>query len=267
MKLIFVLVVFLVIPACVGGDGGNEGDVTGTWKFNSERKEYSKDTGEYVGSFYSEGIYLFEDTGSGVKYKVCWSLDEIVSNALLEDDFLYFGMFGDDRYKLQNDGSYRFESELIVDESDIYDIVFERSLSKVSDDFLIDHGSFIINGSISSAELSHVCVVERHYNVTGRYYKSILTKYEDGLLHFTLSYENELAPGIYKYENDDVESAVKIHLDSTSEEFSNKVGNSSLSARDITIEIHESSDERIIGSYSMTGQDDGYYWGDFEIVL
>jgi len=276
MRVLALLLSLCFISGCgSGSDDGtevdlvslNDIDLTGTWGFISERRTTKISTGEYLSSYFFTRTIIFDDNKDGVEYSYCWDYGEESSNGIKTDKSLYLST-RDETYKLQKDGTL----QSIIYGEDEYEpgFTFETitTLSRISDETLLDNGTFILNGPISVEEYSHICVARQFSNI-GTYRSShLLTRYGDSVMELRLDMQGEVNAGQYQYEYRYSAGYKPLQLGVTSEasEFWAEVNSNTLSPGDVTVNISEISEARLMGTFDFIGQDDGSYSGEFEIV-
>ena len=245
-------------------------DLSGTWRMVNEERRVRIDTEEYISSTFVEFRYVFEDTGSGVKYDRCWEYGDFYSpHGVKTDEHFYMspndpsdtGFTIQDKdtlvkvttYENEWEPGFRFESI--------------QTLTKISSDVDVDSGTFILNGPISIEEYSHTCTWQVSSNVGESKTLEFLVPYDDGNINFHFRLTGEIVVGSYYYNEYWESEQVNFDINSTADAFWDTVGSNTLSAEDVTINIIESSDAKLSGTFSLLGQDNERYSGEFEIYL
>jgi hypothetical protein len=275
-QLLFILSVTFLLSACSSGGSGespgndslslNELDLSGTWKSVTETRIIEKSTGEYISSLFTQNTVLFEETENGVLVSEC-------------QDYGYNGHYGtksDDRFyiyptlnghTLQENGTL---SQVTTEEYDyspgfIYEST--NTLSKISDGIELDNGTLVLNGPISVEEYSHVCLWQISSSVGVSRSVELSVRYGDSYLSLQIDMEGDVVAGVYQYEDRSVtDSEVILDVGSNAAEFLDLIDSNALDARNVTVNISDVTGSRILGSFEFTGQNDGLYDGEFEVV-
>ncbi|MCP4491826.1 MAG: hypothetical protein GY820_31645 [Gammaproteobacteria bacterium] len=245
-------------------------DMTGTWRMVNEERRIRIDTGEYISSQFVEFRYVFEDTDSGVKYNRCWEYGNFYSPhgvKTVEHFYMYPGDPSDTGFTIQDKDTLKKVTTYENEWEPEFSFESIQTLTRISSDVEIDSGTFILNGPISIEEYNHTCTWQVSSNVGESRTLELLVPYDNGNINFHFRLIGEISVGSYYY-NEYWESE-KIYMDigSTSDAFWNIVGSNILGAEDVTINIIESTDTKLSGTFSLLGQDDERYSGEFEIFM
>lgn len=280
MRFLLTLWLIFCVASCdSGGSGGGKSaeantpispldlDLSGTWVEFWESKRFKADTDEYLFSSLGEYHFVLDDTAQGLRIDACREYGRLSSlYGVKTQQRVYFDIH-EDGYTLQNDDSLirssRRESEW---EPGFY---FEEisTFRRLSREVEIDHGTFILRGPINIEQYAHVCVGKYYSNHGIGYTYSLSVPFGDEHITFTLDTIGEIAEGRYAYEGDWVTEAVRVDVYSNAKQFDEIVGSNTLYPRNVTVDITEFSKDRLSGTFSLTGQDDGLYSGEFEMHL
>jgi len=242
-------------------------DLTGTWISINEDRTYKTDTDEYLFSSFSEGRFVLEDTAQGIRIDRCEQYGSIHSNYGVKTEKRVYLVINEGGYILQSDGSltrtFRYESEW---EPGFY---FNKTSTfrRLSRGVEVNSGMFILRGPINIEQQTHVCVRKTYYNYGNRREFALTIPFDNEALDLSLTFVGEISEGRYTYEDYRTAEAVRIDIHSSANQFNEVVESNTLDPRDVTINITEFSDERLSGTFSLTGQDDGLYSGEFDMFL
>lgn len=281
-QLLFILSVTFLLSACssggsdsTGGSGQspgndslslNELDLSGTWKSVTETRIIEKSTGEYLSSLFTESTVLFEETENGVLVSECqdYGYDDHYGTKSDDRFYIYSTLNG---HTLQENGTL---SQVTTEEYDyspgfIYEST--NTLSRISNGIELDNGTLVLNGPVSVEEYSHVCLWQVSSSIGVSRTVELSVRYGDSYLSLRLDIEGDVVAGVYQYEDRSVtDSEVFLDVASNAIEFWDLVDSNVLDARNVTVNISDVTDNRILGSFEFTGQDDSLYDGEFEVV-
>jgi hypothetical protein len=275
-QLLFILAITLLLSACGSGSSGeisendslslNELDLSGTWKSVTETRIIEKSTGEYLSSLFTQNTVLFEETENGVLVSECqdYGYDDHYGTKSDDRFYIYSTLNG---HTLQENGSL---SQVTTEEYDyspgfIYEST--NTLSRISDDIVLDNGTLVLNGPVSVEEYSHVCLWQVSDSVGVSRTVELQARYGGSYLSLRLEIEGDVVAGVYQYDDRSVtDSEVLLDVASNAIEFWDIVDSNGLDARNVTVNISDVAGNRMLGSFEFTGQDDGLYDGEFEIV-
>jgi hypothetical protein len=242
-------------------------DLTGTWEFITETRTTKISTGEYLQSDFYTGTMLFDDNENGVQFNECHDYGGAASYGIKTKKNLYLHIW-DDGYKLLKGGRLQKISHSENEYQPGFSFETITTLSKISEEILLDSGALILNGAVSVEEYSHVCLSQYYSNIGVSKSLELFARYGDSYLSFRLDMMDEISAGQYQYEYRYNGSHKPLLLDvySGASEFDAVVNSNTLSPRDVTINVFEISEERLMGSFDFIGQDDSSYSGEFEVV-
>ena len=286
MKYLIVTALLLILLGC-GSDGrsGSKSqvpssngdnlsfeslDLTGTWRMVSEERRTRIDTGEYIYSTFSELRYVFEETDSGVKYSRCFEYGDFYSPyGVKTNEHFYMspGDASDTGFTIQDKDTLKRVKEYENEWEPGFRVESIQTLTKISSDVDIDSGTFILNGRITIEEYNHTCTSYSYSNVGELRNIQFSVPYDDGKisLHFTLI--GEIAEGNYYYKDYSESEEVYLDISSTADAFWDIVGSDWLFAEDVTVNVIESTEAKLSGTFSLLGQDNERYTGEFEIFF
>jgi hypothetical protein len=284
-QLLFMLSVTLLLSACGSGGSSSSGssgssgesaendplslndlDLSGTWKSVTETRIIEKSTGEYLSSLFIENTVLFEETENGVLVSECKDYGYDGHYGTKSDDhfYIYSTLNG---HTLQENGTLSQVTTEEYDYSPGYIYESTNTLSRISDGIELDNGTLVLNGPISVEEYSHVCLWQVSDSLGVSRTVELQARYGDSYLGLRLDIEGDVVAGVYQYDDRYVtDSEVLLDVSSNAIEFWDIVDSNVLDARNVTVNISEITDSRVLGSFEFTGQYDGLYDGEFEVV-
>lgn len=281
-KAALVLVLLLLISGCIHNDsnpppGNNpppvdnntslkDVDLSGTWQMVTEVQQFKTSTEEYLQSSFYEEKYFLDDTVVGVEYSVCRVYGGIPVYGIKTDKHFYMNV-SDDGFVLQDDGTLMRSRSYTNSWEPGFNFVAIETLTKISDNLLLDSGTFIFNGPVAITEHAHVCRRKTDYSVGIQWAVNIQVPYDDDYLTFNIEIRDAITAGTYTYARRWDATPVQIEVYSNATAFWNIVGTNTIGARDVSVTIIEVTDLRLSGTFSFTGQDDGSYSGEFEVFL
>lgn len=242
-------------------------DLTGTWEFVTETRTTKISTGEYLQSDFYTGTMLFDDNENGVQFNECHDYGGAASYGIKTDKNLYLHIW-DDGYKLLKDGRLQKISASENEYQPGFSFETITTLSKISEEILLDSGTLILNGPVSVEEYNHVCLSQYYSNIGVSKSVELFARYGDSYLSLRLDMVDEISAGQYQYEYryNGIHKPLLLDVYSGASEFDAVVNSNTLSPGDVTINVSEISEERLMGSFDFIGQDDGSYSGEFEVV-
>ncbi|PCJ45877.1 MAG: hypothetical protein COA99_03820 [Moraxellaceae bacterium] len=274
-KGLVLSVMFSFLLGC-GGSGGSSGgevdtvrdmDLTGTWDFIEERRVHKKSTGEYLYSEYSSLTYILEETEDGTTYGRCWDYGRYLPFAVKTDDHLYFSI-NDSGYYLVGENAFEHNETISYEWNPGIEYLIVDTITKKSEDILVDSGGFELNGPVSLNEQSHVCVNHNFSDLGDSQSYEVIVPFGDDTISLYLAYHGNLLVGSYEYEEySDVNQIYGFDVSSTATEFDDSVGSNILAPTSALITISESNDFLIKGEFSFVGQFGNDYSGSFEINI
>lgn len=289
MKISLVILLALLVGACRSGGGDgirlpvkgerevtdpndqtmsiSSMDLSGTWLMTVETRMSKIETGEYLSSRFSKFRYVFDDTENGVKFDECWTYGSPVPSYGIKTDTRLYMNLSDSGFTLQSDGSLKQTDNHELNHTTGFSYENVRSLVKLSDDIEFDGGMFVLSGPVSIEEHNQVCVLQSHLSIGLGRTIIITVPYDEEYISLNLEFFDGIDVGVYEYENDFDSKEVILRIGSRAKQFEEIVGNSSLFPSNVSLNIAESTSQRISGSYSFTGYDSGLYEGQFEVFL
>ena len=275
IKLTIVITLFsIMLTACGGGDSNQDIDlnVTGTWKHTQVHKYYNVASNEYLGSNFIEMSLIFKEELEEIKYYPCWgnvgngaAVGKTETQIITDVDSVFSKTF------IKGvDGSYSTQEVKNIPVEGDDTVYYNQSfvLSKKSNEIIIDNGLLILNGPISVTEYNHACVVLHYSNIDDGKIYDIVIPYDDSIL--TLSLLTQLNPAVgpvtYTLATSS-DSPIRLDISSQSTAFWNIVGSNTLSLGTTNINIIESTDSILSGTYSFTTNDNLNYDGEFLMEL
>lgn len=245
-------------------------DLTGTWFLVQEERRTKIDTGEYISSRYFEYRYVFEDSANGVKFNRCWEYGDFhwrygVKTAehfyMAPNDPLDNGFTIKDKNTLEKVTTFEYDSE------PGYSFESIQTLTRVSDAVDIDSGTFILSGPIDIAEYNHVCTWQVSSNIGESRTLELLVPYNEGYISMHFELVGEVTAGNYYYNKYWETTEISLDVFSNTAAFWDTVGSNLLGAEDVTINIIDSTSEKLSGTFSLLGQDNENYSGEFEVFF
>ncbi|OZG70845.1 hypothetical protein BTA51_23690 [Hahella sp. CCB-MM4] len=248
----------------------SEMDLTGTWLHEVKVDVYEKSTNKYLSTHYTLQRYVFEETNYGIANDWCWGYGHRPpAYAQKSKDYLYLSADDSSGFRLQSDNSLQRTSEEPHHLDEAYIDRSTYTLRKISENVQIDSGTFILNGPVSITEYSHVCAweVSRSWDI----HRSIelIVPYGDEVISMRFEIYDDLSVGSYGYATLNVPTTlpISLHIGSNATEFVNTVGSNGFWLTNVEINLIEYNDEKMSGTFSFTGQDDGEYSGEFEVYF
>lgn len=275
IKSTIVITLFsIMLTACGGGDSNQDIDlnVTGTWKHTQVHKYYNVASNEYLGSNFIEMSLIFKEELEEIKYYPCWgnegdgaAVSKTETQIITDVDSVF-----SKKFIKGIDGSYSTQEVKNIPVEGDDTVYYNQSfvLSKKSNEIIIDNGLLILNGPISVTEYNHACVVLHYSNIDDGKIYDIVIPYDDSIL--TLSLLTQLNPAVgpvtYTLATSS-DSPIRLDISSQSTAFWNIVGSNTLSLGTTNINIIESTDSILSGTYSFTTNDNLNYDGEFLMEL
>ncbi len=275
MGILLILIITNLVAGCMHSDNSPSQkeiqtlasvDLSGTWTMSNEIKKYKVDTGEYLLSTFIEHEYLLDDTDIGVGYAECRRYGGILNYGVKTDDHFYMNT-QDNGFALQDDGTLQMESAYTYPWDPEYNYESIQTLTKVSDDIQLDYGTFILNGPIAKEEYAHVCRWTAHSNIGKNRTVAIIAPFGDDDMSFQFNIVDDIAAGAYTYSRFVGNRPFTIDVSSFATEFQSAINSNTLAPDDVSVTFIELTDFRMSGVFSFTGQDEGSYSGEFEIMF
>lgn len=272
MKIITISILISILTACGGGDSNQnvESNITGTWQHTQIHKYYDTATDEYLGSNFIETTLIFKEKSGEIKYSPCWGLgtnEAPVINAgtqLITD----YGSFFSRTFTKNIDGSYSTQEVKNLQGSSTAYYNQNFTLTKLSNEIIIDKGLLVLNGPVAVTEYNHACFVRHYSNIDdGRIYE-IVIPYDDNFLSLSLTSISKPVVGPVTYTvTTSGTSPILLNILSPSTAFWNTVGSNTLTTDTTNINIIESTDSILSGTFSFTTHDNLSYDGEFQMEL
>jgi len=141
-------------------------------------------------------------------------------------------------------------------------------LEKLSDDVDVDNGSLTLDGPVSATNTDHVCQYHYYSNFGDENTYEVLIPYYNDYISMRFTHMAGLTTGIHNW-TPWVVGAEILNFDITGGpgNFWDTVGSNTLAPASATINITNSTDSNIAGSFSFIGQDAGNYTGSFSIDI
>lgn len=274
---LFMLAIAFLLTGCGSGSssspepegsGDQSVNLTGTWKRFSE-KRITLD-GEYLGSDFSEDLYVISDDIDNVGFSACRFYSGVIpSNAVKNDGVFYpypsnpeepgFQILSENTLLQTIQYAPIWNQGLLITSIDI--------LSKLGDDFAVDSGGLVLNGPIAVTEYDRVCLYEAWSNSEESLFYGLSVPYEDTTLYFRMTFGGDVESGSI-YSSDGVGSAlVEIELSSNAIAFEDVAGKNNLAGKDSVVTIIERTVERVSGTFEFFDQNGEKYFGEFEFFL
>lgn len=252
----------------VGGSTIQDTDLTGTWLLSTESREFKDSTGEHLSSSFVKERYILQDTQSnGVQYDRCHEYGRLQSPYGIKTAERFYMWTAENGFLLEDDGSLKQQSTEQYGYSPGRTFEVIQTLTRVSDRVEISGGSLILNGPVAVNEQSHLCLWSVSSSVGFWNTLELMANFHGEKLSLRLEFDSRIAEGAYTYSDYSDDTQMKIDVHSNGREFSEIVGSNILDPRDVTIELSEYTDQRMVGSFSFTGQDDAFYTGEFVVLF
>lgn len=272
MKIVVVIIFVAILMGCENqnntGDEFNAG-LSGTWRYTQVHRFYSEQTDEYLYTDSVETSIIVSEDADGIRYYECWQYGGDGIPAIKTENNLYLNS-GNTVYTLNDDGSYSTQEETNITYDWMTDTYFNRhsTLSKLSDDVVIDKGLLVLSGNVELAEYSHVCLWRYYSDLSDQRAYELIVPYDDSYLGMRLDLASVPPVGSVEY-TPFAEGASILSFDivSNANLFWDTEGSNSLYPESATINIVESTSSTLSGSFSFTGQDNGEYSGEFQMDL
>lgn len=245
-------------------------DLTGTWLSATETRKIKDDTGEYLLSDFNESTYIMEDTENGVKYSRCsdyWNFYSGYAVKTSEHFYMSLNDGSEAGFTLQDDDTLKKVSYSTDEYSPGYNFESITTLTKINDGVSINNGSLVLTGPVSVAEYDQSCLWKNYSSIGERQSLSFSVPYGDDNLTFSLYSYVDISVGSYSYTDYFDAKAVRLDVYSYTDDFRDIADSSYLEPENVTIEVTESTDEKLVGFFSFTGNDEQLYSGEFDIQL
>jgi len=275
IKLTIVITLFsIMLTACGGGDSNQnvESNLTGTWKHTQIHKYYDAETDEYLGSNFIDVSLIFKEELGEIKYYACWGDGtngapvSKTDTQIITDDGSFFSRI----FTKNIDGSYSTQEVKNLQDGGDDTTYYNQSfvLSKISNEIIIDKGLLVLNGPVSVAEYNHACVVRHYSNINDGAIYEIVIPYDDSTITLSLLTQSNPVVGPVNYTlASSSDSPIRLNISSQSTGFWNTVGSNTLTLETTSINIIESTDSILSGTYSFTTNDNLNYDGEFLMEL
>lgn len=248
-------------------DGVRTLDLSGTWLVTVETRMLKIETGEYLSSDFAKYRYFLEDTENGVRYEPCWTFGDFYAPYGIKTEQHFYMELNKSGFELQSDGSLQQVSTYEREYAPGFSFTSIETLTKLSNSIEFDGGTIVLNGPITVEEHQHVCAWQVYSNIGVRRTIEISTPFDDDYISIRLTFFGDIVEGAYTYADYTSAKEVEIDVSSGARRFWEVTGSNGLFPTDVTVNIMESTSERLSGTYSFTGQDSNLYDGQFEVFL
>ncbi|MCK5875275.1 MAG: hypothetical protein KAG82_11335 [Alcanivoracaceae bacterium] len=243
-------------------------NLTGTWKRFSEQRVTHD--GEYLGSDFSEELYVISDDIDRLGYSACrFYTGSFPYNGAKSDGVFYpypsnpeepgFQILSENT--LLQTSQYRPVSNpgTLITSIDI--------LLKLRDDFAVDSGGLVLSGPIAVTEYDRVCLYEGWSNSEESIFYGLTVPYEDTTLYFRMTFGGDVESGSIYSSDGTGSEMVEIELFSNAIAFEDVAGKNNLAGADSVVKIIERTGERVSGTFEFFDQNGEKYSGEFEFFL
>lgn len=268
MKVIIIAVFAISLLSCKGENETDKNVLTGTWKYTITHENYSIETDEYLYTNYIESTLIITEESGEIKYSSCWEYGINDYIAIKTDSHL--SNINGYTFILNEDGSYSTEKDkgninYPGISTEYYDT--HLTLSKISDDVIIDKGLLVLNGPVAVTEYNHACLSHHYSNLFSENIYELTVPYDDRYLNFRLELASKPSEGAVVYSDFTSEDPVSDFFISSNATVFWETVNSNLLAPDTAdFNFIESTDMILSGTYSFTVNSENYN-GEFQIEL
>lgn len=279
MKAAYIFVLLSVLTGC-GHDNNppleeNEPlvekseDMSGTWRHTQVHEYYSVETNEYLYSDFIETTLVINEDSEEVRYSECWEYGKDSHIAIKTEENFSIN-YGDTVFTLNDDGRYSTQEENNIQYSGMTSTYFNRyfMLEKISSDVLTDKGLLVLSGPVEVTEYNHVCLWQMYSNADDERIYELQVPYDDSWLDVRINLMS--TPGAGEIEYTPYTSGASLYsfsISSNATNFWNIVGSNTLSIDTAIINIIESTDNILSGTYSFVVNNNESYSGEFQMEL
>jgi len=272
MKITIISILISILTACGGGDSNQnvESNMTGTWKHTQIHKYYDTATDKYLASNFIETTLIFKEESGEIKYSPCWGDGTNEAPVIKTDTQLItdYGSFFSRTFTKNVDGSYSTQEVKNLQGSSTTYYNQSFTLTKLSNEIIIDKGLLVLNGPVAVTEYNHACFVRHHSNIDNGQRYEIMIPYDDSYIVFGLHLNTKPEVGFVTYTRaTSGTTPILLDISSPSTAFWNIVGSNTLTLETTNINIIESTDLILSGTYSFTTHDNLNYDGEFQMEL
>jgi hypothetical protein len=253
--------------------------LTGTWEIITETISFNLKTQEATKSSFHYSKAMMVDELEGIDAFRCYQYKAdalLLADSSKTDKYFYWGYYT--VFELQPNGDLFTEyTDPSYEKEPIWQFKNKVRMVKSSNNFLTDSGSFILASPVAIQESTHVCVDQERNSIGRLVAATIRIPYKSDSLGLTLRFNAAPEVGVYSYAERSVDEPLPVTI---SFDYTNKsqlyFGGSIQTERNVTINLTEVSEDRILGSYSFKGipyDVDGVvppaipFEGEFEIIL
>lgn len=277
------IVSILILSLLIGCDNNNSNSdqtgqstspsnnisLPGTWRYTQVNRYFNQQTDEYLYTDYFESTMVFTNDADRIRYSDCWEYRNQGAIAIQTNDYLYLNG-GNTAFARTNVGSYTTEEETNITYPGMTEVYFNQhsELVKINDEVNVDSGTLILTGNISIAEYDHTCLWVRYSDTFDRKDYELIVPYDDFNLSLRLDFEATPTIGTYDYSMfTDSLPIILFDVGSNATLFWDTVNSNTLAPDPAIINITESSNSTLSGTFSFAGQDGGNYSGEFVMDL
>ncbi|MCU7842223.1 MAG: hypothetical protein KZQ93_00125 [Candidatus Thiodiazotropha sp. (ex Monitilora ramsayi)] len=272
MKSIIVTILLGILSGC--GHDNNQAQInpvsmSGTWRFIQVHDFYNVDTDEYLFTEYSESSLIINEESDEIRYYECWEYGSDGHLGIKTDNHFYIN-YGNTAFHLNNDGSYSTDTEDNLQYIWSPEMYFNRhyKLEKISSDTLIDKGLLVLSGPVEVTEYNHVCLWKLYSNLFEERTLELQVPYDDMWLGLRIDLTSTPEIGEVSYTRFEEGAAIYgFNISSNASHFWQTVGSNILDIDTANINIIESSNVVLSGTYSFIANNNEDYSGEFSIDL
>lgn len=242
-------------------------DLSGTWLLKQETRETKIETGEYLLSSFYESKFILEDTERGVIYNECEEYGDIDPPYGIKTPQHFYMNVQDPGFMLQADGTLQQTAVYELEYNPGFSYESIQTLTKVSEGVDIDNGTLALRGPVSVEEYSHVCLLKSTSNIGNRRSYHLIIPFDNERMIFSLNLIGEAPVGTYIINDYYSANEVVIDFYSNSILFEETMNSSGLDYENATINIIESNEDVISGSFVIIDESGNEHSGEFELIL
>lgn len=240
-------------------------DLSGTWLFTRYDAIYDTNTDAYIATEIYNQRLVISDSNLGVLYYECWDVAGVGQSASKTDTHLYIDGNAT-AFASISTGVLETETESLASPNPGQTIERYKRLEKLTSSVDVDKGLLVLSGPITVSETDTVCVSHQYNDVNDIHIYDLNVPYDNDYLYMRMEIHAGPTTGLHNYTRF-VSGADIYYFDilSTSANFWSVVGSNILAPTTATINITESTDSNIAGTFSFVGQDAGNYSGEFSM--
>ena len=271
MKIIIISILITILTACGGGDSNQNTDsnMSGTWRHTQVHRYHNVETNEYLYTNFIETTLIVTEEIDEINYSSCWEYGTNAHFAIKTDDYFYINN-GTTAFTRNKDGSYSTQEETNIQYSWMPATYFNAhtTLSKISNDIVIDKGLLVLTGPVAVTEYNHACLSRQYSNISDRETYDLTVPYDDSYLYIRLDLMSKPEVGPFNYiEYKEGASIFGFDIISPATAFWDTVGSNILNITTANINIIESSNSILSGTYSFIANNNENYSGEFQMEL